>query len=153
MRPRRFFLAAMAFLAVAASGALAQDSAKNQVEYRQAVMRSQDGHAAAIAKILKGQVDYKDQILPHAKGLAATAPLVAKIFPEGSGYEAYEKTNALPKIWEDPEGFKQATDRLAVTSATLLEAAESGDEAKILAAFQEVGKACGGCHDKYRYKE
>lgn len=122
---------------------------KDAVEYRQAVMSALGGHAGAIARIVKRQVDY-EHIVPHAQAIATTAPLVDDIWPENSGPNDYEDTDALTKIWEQPDDFQARVDKLKEEAENFLSVAKTGDEGEIIAAFKELGQSCGGCHDNYR---
>lgn len=139
---------------VTGTPALAQDAGKPKdlVEYRQSVMKSLGGHAGAVARIVKGQVDV-DHVLLHAKAIAATAPAVEDIWWDNSGYGDYEKTNALPKIWEQPEDFQSKIDALQSAAKEFVAAAETGERGEIIKGFKALGDSCGGCHDSYRYEE
>lgn len=138
----------------ASTGALAQDAGapKDLVEYRQAVMSSLGGHAGAVARILKGQVDV-DHLMVHAEAIAATAPALDDIWWDNSGYESYEKTDALPKIWEQPDDFRSKIDRFQAAADDFVGAVESGERGRILEGFKALGDSCGACHDSYRYEE
>ena len=68
---------------------------------------------------------------------------------KGTDNGSQQKTAALPKIWEDWAGEK-AAQALDTASANLVKVAASGDRQQIAAAFGEVGKACGGCHNPSR---
>jgi len=60
------------------------------------------------------------------------------------------KTEALAKIWQDPEHFSKDIDKLTMASAQLMVAAKSKDEGAIKKAIGGVGKTCGGCHDHFK---
>jgi len=87
-----------------------------------------------------------------AKGVAFAKALPEK-FPKGTapGDTGVTKTRALPDIWAKPTEFKAAADALA----TALQAASdvAGDKVKFDAAFADIKKTCGSCHDKFRGKE
>jgi cytochrome c556 len=58
-----------------------------------------------------------------------------------------------PELFTDKDGvtkvavaFNQAANELAKVAAT-------GDAAAVKTAFGELGKACKGCHEKYRVEE
>ena len=63
------------------------------------------------------------------------------------------KSGALPEIWKDAAGFKAAQDKLEGEIGKLVAAAKGGNEAAVKAQLGAVGKACGGCHDKFRQKQ
>ena len=132
---------------------LAADSPKSLVEYRQAVMKSNGAHATAISMILKGEVSYTKQIPEHADAILEMSLIVPDIFPPNSSYDDYDKTKALPAIWKEPEKFKAAVKNFQGAAQKFAEVAQGGDLAATTASFQELGKACGGCHKPFRYKE
>ena len=125
---------------------------KNLVEYRQAVMSSLGGHAGAVSAIVKGQVDV-DHLLPHARAIAATAATVDDIWWDNSTYEDYEKTDALPKIWQQPDDFQERIDKFQTAAKDFVDAVETGERGRIIQGFKTLGNSCGGCHDNYRYEE
>lgn len=57
---------------------------------------------------------------------------------------------AKPEIWSDAAGFKQKEQAFQDGVAKLSAAADSGDLAKVRAAFGAVGASCKACHDAYR---
>ena len=147
---RRFsFALAAAALITASSAALAADAPKDLVEYRQRVMSALGGHTGAIAAMVKQQVSY-DHIKAHADALAATAPVVADIFPENSGPGDYAETDTLPAVWEKPAEFQVAIEQFEKAAAAFPAAAQSGDRATILEAFKALGGSCGNCHETFR---
>ena len=60
------------------------------------------------------------------------------------------KTEALDKVWQQPEDFKAKVNALIDASANLAKAAKSGDEGKIKGAIGGVGKSCKGCHNDFK---
>lgn len=71
-------------------------------------------------------------------------------FPEGTGPASGVDTDALPAIWEDPEGFSDAVDRFQTAAAELSQTTAGGDFDEIRMAVQQLGGACKNCHDSYR---
>lgn len=141
-----------AVLLAGPGAALAADEPKELVEYREAVMTSLGGHAGSIARIVKQQVSY-DHIQAHADAIAATAPLLRDLFPENSGPDDYAETEALSAIWERPAEFEAAIEKLETAAEAFQGVAGSGDRAQVLAAFQQLGGACGGCHEDFRAED
>ena len=117
-----------------------------EAKYRQSVMKSIGGHMSAMGTILKEQVHLEDLAL-HAEGLAGLAEIAPEVFPEGSGVE---KSKALPAVWEKPEAFAEAMNRLVEASDAMASAAKSGEMSLIGPAIQELGGSCKGCHDDFK---
>ena len=146
-----FAAAGVAALVVFAGGQssslLAQDNVAGVIQYRQKVMGAVSGHMGGIGQILKHKLDYKAHIPQHASALAELAKLIPEIFPEGSGKG---KTDALPKIWRDRSTFESAARKLGDEASKLAQVADGGNVGQIVAQVKKVGKACGGCHKKFR---
>lgn len=129
------------------AAALADPSPEDAKDYRIAIMTAMRGHIGAISMNLRGLVEDHGFLANHAKALAGTAAELAHVFPPGS---AVGDSEALPAVWDQPEEFAQAVAEAKEATAAFSEAASSGDEDAINAAFREVGSACRGCHDRFR---
>ncbi|HEX7061600.1 MAG TPA: cytochrome c [Woeseiaceae bacterium] len=142
-------IAAVASLGIGAFSAntLADPSPEDAKDYRQAVMSSLGGHVKAISLHVRGLVDYDGYLAKHAEALALSASEIEQIFPAGSNVGDSE---ALPAIWDDPDAFAEAVAQLKEATAAFADATASGDEAAMGSAFRDVGKACKGCHDRFR---
>lgn len=86
----------------------------------------------------------------QAQIINANAQKIGDHFPEGTGMDAGYDTEALASIWEKPDDFKAAHEKLVATSTALVEAAASGDASAAQAQVGEVGKSCKACHDQFR---
>jgi cytochrome c556 len=89
-----------------------------------------------------------------AEAIAFSETIVSR-FPKGTGIgdAGVTKTRALQDIWTKPAEFKTAADALTTVLKNIDVALGTGDKAKIDAAFNEVGKSCGGCHKPFRGPE
>jgi len=117
------------------------------VKYRENGMHVLGGHMGSIGAIVKGEVDFTDDLATHAAGLAAEAKLVKKAFETKA---MNGDTEAKEAIWSNWEDFASKADDLEKASAELAMAAQSGDMGAIKAAVPAVGKSCKGCHDEYK---
>jgi cytochrome c556 len=133
------------FTAALAVSAAADD---NAVKYRQHTMDAVGGHMQALAEIVKGQVDHKDHIALHASSLAALAGIAPDLF--GADSKTGADTKALPKIWEQPDVFKQRLDGFRTAAEELDAVVKGGDTTKLPAAFGALGKSCKSCHDDFK---
>jgi cytochrome c556 len=102
----------------------------------------------AVRKIVTDKSDAKAAV-PHAAKLKELEASFVKMFPAGSDKG---ETKALPAIWTDMAGFTAASKAADSAYDKLAVAAGSGDAAQLASAAGDVGKACAGCHDKYRAK-
>jgi cytochrome c556 len=145
--------AAALTLTVPGADAIAADG-KETIEKRIALMKG---------GVLKNYL-YAKKFVKEGKGTAAGVSAHAHLlndaskqivahFPKGTGRGDFDEktTRALPKIWEDWDGFKTAAAALAAESAKLAEVAAGGDKEAIAAQFGKMGKlGCGGCHKPFR---
>jgi cytochrome c556 len=104
-----------------------------------------------LMKQIKETIDAKGDakvIVANAAKLKELEVAFVKMFPAGSDKDS----KALPTVWSDSAGFAAADAAANTAYDKLAVAAGSGDMAATAAAFGDVGKACGGCHTKYRAK-
>ena len=88
-----------------------------------------------------------------AMALAAVAPKIAALFPEGTGRPEVDpkKTRANPEIWFDWDKFVAAARTMGTEAAKLSKVAAGGDKEAITQQFVATGKkGCGGCHKTFR---
>jgi cytochrome c556 len=72
-------------------------------------------------------------------------------FPAGTGDgDPGVTTRALPKIWSDQAGFQKAADGLVAAMKATDAKLAANDSAGSDAAFTDLRKACGACHQDYR---
>ncbi len=141
-------------MGLSAHQASAADEPANLVKYRQAIMKAIGGHMGALGAVAKGEVSFSDEAVGHAHAINEMSKNMLRLFPQGSGYEADNKTNALPAVWERWADFEAAVKAMQDESAKMITAAQSGDTA---AFGQQVGalgrNGCTNCHDTFRYKK
>lgn len=85
-----------------------------------------------------------------AHGLNEWAKAIPSMFPAGTDTAP---TEALPAVWSDRAGFEMAAQSMAAATASLGQAAAVNDKAAYATALDQIGKACSGCHDKYRKEQ
>ena len=131
----------------AGSAFAAEDGA---IKYRKSVMKALGGHMGATAGIVKGGAGAPHHLVAHAAAMSSIAKMAGDLFPKGSDKG---KTRALPVIWEQPYDFAKTVQALEAATGEMVAAARSGDGNEIKNAFAALGKACGGCHKKFRKKK
>jgi cytochrome c556 len=117
------------------------------MQQRAVVMKGLGGHMKALGAVAKGEAKADAGTVVHAMAVHELSATVAHLFPAGSGGG---ESRALPKIWEDWDGFVKAAGAFEAATPQLVAAAKTGDAAQIGAALGAVGKTCGGCHKPYR---
>ena len=98
--------------------------------------------------VFTNKVDRPGELQMHADALAATSATVVSLFPEGS-----EGGDALPLIWEEPDKVADASVALNEQLNALAAAVRSDNKAEIAGAFKAAGKACKGCHQRYKEED
>ncbi len=140
------FFAAGAMTSAHAQFAKAEDA----IKYRKSALTVMGTHFSRIGAMVQGKVPF------DAKVAAENAEIVATLskLPWGAFGEGTDQgdTKAKPEIWKDTAKFKAAADKLQVEAGKLAQAAQSGKEDAIKAAFSATGGACKSCHDDFRNK-
>ena len=144
-------LVAVAFLPIA--GALAGKH-DNPVKERQKLMRTVGKAMKTSVKMLKGELAYDAAaVSANMKTMSDVAGNYTGLFPDGSDMDNSimdfdQESDAKPEIWANMDDFKVKATALKTASEAAMKA--SGDKAAFGVAFGNVGKACKGCHQKYK---
>ena len=139
---------------LAAEGTVAATTAAGEAP---PIIKEREENFEAIGKAFKairGQLDADAPdfalIAASASDINTRAQAIPNHFPAGTSTADGFKTEALPVIWEKPEEFKAAAQKLVDESAKLASLAPSGDKAAVGAQAMAMGGACKGCHDTFR---
>ncbi len=105
-------------------------------------------------KLIRGELEKGTSdftlIAAQASEINTRAQRIGGYFPEGTGLDAGYDTEALATIWEKPEEFTAAHQKLVDESAKLASLAGEGDAAAIGAQAMVMGGSCKNCHDSFR---
>ena len=143
-------LAALA-LGLAAGGALAQAKPEVLVKQRQAAMTLQGKYFGPLVAMAQGKAPYNADVVRRN---AAFLDNLSRMPWDGFDPSTKDvKSRAKPEIYSNMGEVKQAISHLENETHKLYELSQSGDEAAVKAQIAAVGKACGGCHDKFREKQ
>lgn len=150
MRKSTFVAAALGVMAAGAmiGGATIALAQSDVVKQRQDNRKQ----TAAAMRAIKGVLDSKGDpkiVVQQAAKLKELEAAFVKMFPPGSDKDS----KALPAVWTDMAGFQAASKAADTAYDKLAMAGGSGDLTAVAAAFQETGKACGACHQKFRAKD
>lgn len=138
---------AIASLAIGIGAVSAQ---QNPIEARKALMKANGQQAQIGSRMVKGEESFD---LGKAKTIFATyqdsSVKVKDLFPPNS--QTGGETAADPRIWQNMADFQAKLAKFGV------DAKEASGKIKDLdsfrAAFADVMKNCGGCHETYRIKK
>jgi cytochrome c556 len=121
---------------------------------RQETMRAQGRDMVAI----KAFIDVTGDLAAAQGGgadLVRSLPTLPSLFPPNTGMTEFPgQTFVKPEAWSQRSTFN-ATVEIAVAKAQALSAAlGTGDRARVVAAFGDLGKnGCGACHEAFRLKK
>ena len=131
------------------------DTEAQAIATRQGYMKIVLWEAGPLFGMAKGDMAYDAEAAnTHAANLKIISqyPVAGLFIPGTSNVDRPGKTRALPKIWEDMNGFGKAFTDWQTAVAALGNEAGNGQPA-LAAAVGELGKTCGGCHKPFRAKE
>ena len=147
---RTVFIGALTAAILGLSGMATAEDEQHAIGYRKATMQALGAHTKATGALIKGEVSYEGHLARHTAGIASIGGMLGDLFPEGSDFG---DTRALPAIWEKPDEFTKVVQAIRSASAALADAGKGGDMQAVRAAFGGLGKACKGCHEKFREKK
>jgi cytochrome c556 len=146
---RLVIAAALAAALAACSGGASADAPPVIKERHDNFEAIGDAFKAVRGELEKDAPDFA-LIAAKANDINARAGKIETHFPAGTSVDDGYKTEALPAIWEKPEEFKAAAQKLVDESAKLATVAGEGNKEAVAAQAKEMGGACKGCHDNFR---
>lgn len=118
------------------------------IKYRNSVMKAYAGHTGAAARIVRGKVDYTEQLSLHATAMRDVSMLTGDLFPEGSDFG---ETRAKDEVWSKRDEFNEAVTKNQQAAEAFLKVVSEGGAAA--ESFKALTDTCKGCHDKFRSEE
>ena len=142
-------------ISIASTSVIAQDAkslkqAKRATELRQSIFSLLGSNMGPLGGMAKGRIplDAK-QVEKHALRINQLSLMIADYTGTNTSGHKVE-TQALDKVWQQPEQFSKRISDLTKASANLKKVALTGDEAAIKKAIGGIGRTCGGCHDDFK---
>jgi len=140
---------------VLATGAIANSAkslkhAEKATELRQSVFSLLGSNMGPLGGMARGKVAFDaEKVAKHALRINQLSMMIADYTRTDTSAHKV-KTEALDKIWQQPDNFLKRIKDLTLASANLQKAALTGNESTIKKAIGGVGKTCGGCHDDFK---
>lgn len=126
---------------------------KTAIEARQAVFKLINAQNGPMGQMLRGQGALDAALVTRsAERIKMLAGMIPEVFTVDTRQYKDTPTRALDSIWTSQADFKTKADALVTAADALIAAAKTGDKAAVSTASQNMGRACGGCHDAYRAK-
>jgi cytochrome c556 len=121
------------------------------VKQRQSAMTLMGKYFGPLAAMAQGKAPYNADVVKRNAGYLDN---LSRMPWDGFDPSTKDvKSRAKPEVFTDSAGVKEAVSRLENETHKLYEVAQKGDESAVKAQIGAVGKACAGCHDKFREKQ
>ena len=140
---------------VVATASMAQPATSEKhavyaTELRQSIFKLLGSNMGALGAMAKGKIPVDAAVAERNATRINQLSLMIADYSRTDTSKFDVKTEALAKIWQDPEHYSKDIDKLTMASAELMAAAKSNDEGAIKKAIGGIGKTCGGCHDHFK---
>lgn len=158
LRPPSFLAStlALAVLAVAAGGAVAQQAPKPEVliKSRQSAFQLVAFNSARIKANLDGTYN-KDEVIRAANTISAIAGsgLGALFAPGSETGKGWHDTTAKPELFKDLKKFAELGGNFNKEAAELSKVAAGGDVGAIKEQYAKLSRTCKACHDDFKSKD
>ncbi|WP_150428041.1 cytochrome c [Dechloromonas sp. CZR5] len=123
------------------------------IRYRKAGYAFMNWNMTKLKAMLDGSVPFnKDQALAAAASINSTVNSgMGALYTPGSDKDSgNEKTRLKSEFFTQPDKVKEVAGAYRIAGTKLAAAAATGDPSQIKPAFDEMGKACKGCHEAFR---
>jgi len=129
---------------------LTQEQAERAVETRQSLLHLMGWNIGPLGAMARGRIDFDTaRVQTNAARLQALTQMLSDAFgPDTRGNDV--TTEALDRIWEQPDDFASRIQDTIDASNRLVAAAATGDEDAMREAVGGLGSTCGSCHDDFR---
>ncbi|MDV6317095.1 cytochrome c [Idiomarina sp. HP20-50] len=126
------------------------NTAEKAVEYRQKALSVMKENFAAMAGMVKGEVEYNaDFFQRRANDFEKMSGIPWAGFAV-EGAMPSDNSDALSEIWDNWEDFQQRANDLQEYAAKLAEVSQEGSLDAIKPVFMNTAETCKGCHDNYK---
>ncbi|MEW6330620.1 MAG: cytochrome c [Pseudomonadota bacterium] len=148
--PLRSLLATGSLLAMLVPLSLHAAEPEDIIKYRQNVMKAVGGHTSAAGAIVQGKVEYKSDLLEHARSLQALTRNIPALFQKDSDFG---DTKARDEVWSKRADFEKRANDTKAKVEVFAKAVQSSNQQTIAASFKDVGESCKACHKDFRKED
>jgi cytochrome c556 len=150
IRCRRINFVIAVLLSALLSAQAAEPEPADIIQYRKSVMKARREHIAAATLIIQGKVDFKNQLIDHARALGETNRDTAGMFPNGSDVG---DTAAMGAVWSNNAEFQKRSKDTEQKAAKFAQTVVAGDAQNYSTHLNELLDSCKFCHKDFRKKE
>lgn len=151
MRSLKFAVITAAIVSCGAAIAWAA-TPEETVAQREDAMKTYGASVKTLTGFVRDNQGSIDDVKAATEKMAGVSAQLLSLFPEGTA-AGVGKSAAKPEIWANWADFQTKVKANHDAITALDAAAQSGDAAKVKAAFPAVGQSCGACHETYRVKK
>lgn len=149
-RVRLFAACALLAWAGIAGAQLTPEQAERAVETRQSLLRVMVWNYGPLGAMARDRIEFDaERVATNAERLQALSRMLSDAFAADTrGSDV--NTEALDRIWEQPNEFAAKIEANMEATENLVAAAQTGDEQAMREAIGRLGSTCGSCHDDFR---
>ena len=130
--------------------AKSEKHAKKSTHLRQSVFSLLGSNMGPLGGMARGKIPFDaKRVEKHALRINQLSFMIADYSKTNTSKFTVD-TEALNKIWQQPEKYTDSIAALNMSSKNLMTVAKTGSEADIKKAISKVGRSCGGCHDNFK---
>lgn len=146
------FLSAFLFGSIAAYAepAKSEKQARAAAKFRQSIFQLVRSNMGPLGGMAKGHIPFDAAKMEKNAMRMEQLGLMMADYLAVDTREFKVDTEALDKIWENPEDFDSKIQDFINATQHLQVVAKSGDESRYKAAIGGIGRTCKGCHDNYK---
>ncbi len=140
-------------LALAASAILfAHSGVSGIIKERMDSMKALSKQSKRVTAMFKGKSEFdKAEVIAAADLFVLHGEKMLSQFPDTEQSRHGKKTEALPEIWTDWDGFTgEVNDFIKYSQALQQTAATTDDRSQLRKSFMQATQSCSSCHKAYR---
>lgn len=148
---RKYRLIAFFIAALATGAAVAHEGAMGVIAERMSVMKEMALSMRTVGEMLNGREAFDaDSAKASVAALHQNCHQARAQFSSGTTDRASRASSA---VWEKPNEFKTEMDQFDAAVKALVAASEAGNLDGMRGPFEDVGRSCSSCHERFRLPE
>jgi len=126
--------------------------AEGIVKERMDAMTDMGEKSKLVADMFKGRSEFdRNAVADAADAFVSHGARMAELFPDTKESRTGSNTDALPRIWEEWDEFKQYIIEFTEHSESLKNTVSTSEDiTQLEKAFSRAVRDCSGCHKRFR---